>query len=205
MSLLDTIKGAREEAQEAASKRTTTKKEEASDAAGTDAAGSAQAGFSRRSAARAKPRREVAGSVRDGSQAKPKSEMTKEEKKAEREARRSQEDLVYDVKKTLLDNDMEYRRTQHVWWGMLIVGIVFTLASWAIMQYMNSNGGGENTAMVSVVLMVLAYVLVIGAFIYDLVKVRPLRNKANDKIAGMSKRRMQRVLEEEKERKASNK
>ena len=200
MSLLDTIKGAREEAQDAISQRTVTKKDDAADDAAETTTPSTQAGFSRRSAARAKPSREAAGSVRGGS--KPKSEMTKEEKKAAREAKRTEEDLIFDLKKTMLENDETYKRTQRIWWGLLIAGIALTVISWGIMQSMRSGGSqSETMATVSIVCMVLAYALVIGAFIFDMVKVRPLLNKADERIVGMSKRRMQRTLDEELQRK----
>ena len=201
MSLLDTIKGAREEAQDAVSQRTIAKKDEENEAE-EEAAQQKQAtqGFSKRSTARAKPTRKAAGTVR--TTAKPKSEMTKEERKAERVKRRDEEDLAYDVKKTLLESDEAYRKTQRVWWVLLICGIALTLMSWGIMRYMQQNNvQNTNLAGVSIGCMVFAYALVIGAFIYDMVKVRPMRQRADEKIMGMTKRRMQRVLDEEEARK----
>ena len=201
MSLMDTIKGARQEAEEAQSLRLPSKKDaEATDDAAAEAA--AAGGFSRRSAARAKPSRELAGTVRTG--AKPESEMTKEEKRAAKQERRSEEDLLLDAKQAILNNDDAYRRTQRIWWGLLIVGFVCATASWLIMYYLQQNPV-EQLATVSIVLMVLAYVLIIGAFIYDLWKVRPLRNQANEKLTGMSKRRLKQVVAEEQERKAAKK
>ena len=208
MSLLDTIKGARAEAADAASQRTIAKKDEAAEAEGEAAtgagAGAAQKqqssqGFSRRSTARAKPARKAAGSV--STKAKPKSEMTKEERKAERAKRRDDEDLAYDVKKTLLESDEAYRKTQRVWWVLLICGIALTLMSWGVMRYMQQNSlQNQNLAIVSIACMVVAYALVIGAFIYDIIKVRPMRKRADEKVSGMTKRRMQRVLDEEEAR-----
>ena len=202
MSLLDTIKGAREEA-EANSLRT--KKTENADATdGSQSTTSASAGFSRRSAARAKPAREAAKSVRVGD--KPASEMTKEEKKAARAAKRKDEDLMLDAKRVVLEEREDYRRTQRIWWGMVIVGLVFSVISFFWVRYMQNSGNATNVgAGVSMALMVLAYVLIIGAFIYDIVKVRPLRKEADDKILGMSKRKLQQVVDEGEERKAAKK
>ena len=190
MSLLDTIKGAREEAQEAGT-LLSSKKDEGTTAAAEGDAPSTSAGFSRRSTARAKPTREAAGSVRTS--AKSQAEMSKEEKKAAREAKRTEEDLLYEAKKAYLNKSDAYRFTQRVWFSFLI------------MRNMQSNGGTESMATASVVLMVLAYVLIIGAFIYDLIKVRPLRNEANEKLAGMSKKRLNQLIAEEEERKAAKK
>jgi type VI protein secretion system component VasK len=88
---------------------------------------------------------------------------------------------------------------------MLIAGIICTIVAWGVLQQLNAGNVGSGYGVASMAIMVLAYVLVIGAFIYDLWKVRPMRRAADEQVAGMSKRRMQRVLEEEKERKASNK
>ncbi len=203
MSLMDTIKAARSEAEEAGTLPVGNKK-----AAGTTKAtessqssASGNEGFSRRSTARAKPRRERAGSVHTEGASKPKSEMTKEEKKAKKEEDRQTQDLVLDTKSVILKQMPEYQRSQRIWWAMLIGGIVLTITSYLLSRVV-ANGGNDVTssmAMVSVFCMVGAYVLVIGAFIYDLVKVRPLRNAANEKLTTMSKKRMQRFLKEEKE------
>ena len=125
MSLLDTIKAARQEAAEAGTLPSGSKK---ADDANTPAAASdekSKANRSRRSsAASARTTRDRAGSVRTGSD-KPKSEMTKEEKRAEREKRREKEDVIADAKRAMLDSMPEYKHTQRIWWGMLIAGIIW--------------------------------------------------------------------------------
>ena len=131
--------------------------------------------------------------------------MSKEEKKAARGAKRTEEDLLYEAKKAYLNKSDAYRFTQRVWWGLLGGGMVCSIISFLIMRNMQSNGGNESMATASVVLMVLAYVLIIGAFIYDLINVRPLRNEANEKLAGMSKKRLNQLIAEEEERKAAKK
>jgi hypothetical protein len=206
MSLLDTIKGAKEEAQEAGGLIATGKKDasEKSNAAEADASQSSS-GFSRKSAARAKPRREAAGSVRVESSSKPESQMTKEEKKAARDKRRSEEDLIFDAKRAVLNQMPEYQRSQKIWWGLLIAGIVCTVVAWGVLQQINANNIGQGYGAVTAITMVVAYVLVIGAFIFDIWKVRPMRKAADEQVAGMSKRRMQRVIEEEEARKAAKK
>ena len=206
MSLLDTIKGAKEEAQEAGGLIATGKKDasEKSNAAEADASQSSS-GFSRKSAARAKPRREAAGSVRVESSSKPESQMTKEEKKAARDKRRSEEDLIFDAKRAVLNQMPEYQRSQKIWWGLLIAGIVCTVVAWGVLQQINANNIGQGYGAATAITMVVAYVLVIGAFIFDIWKVRPMRKAADEQVSGMSKRRMQRVIEEDEARKAAKK
>lgn len=200
MSLMDTIKAARAEAEEAGTLPVGKKGAEAvKDDAATEASAPANAGFSRRSAARAKPSRTRAGSVHKENATKPASEMTKEEKKAKKEEDRQTQDLVYDTKSVILKKMPEYRHTQRIWWALLIGGIVLTLVSYALSRVVENAGGDSSStlAMVSITCMAAAYGLVIGAFIYDLVKVRPLRNAANEKLTTMSKKRMKRFLDEE--------
>ncbi|MDI9589824.1 MAG: hypothetical protein QM302_02060 [Acidobacteriota bacterium] len=204
MSLLDTIKAAREEAKEAGTLPSAPKEGEAPTKDDPAQAAAPSAGFSRKSAARAKPKRAAAGSVRVGT--KPSSEMSKDERKAAREARRSEADLASDAKRALLRSDEGYRLTQRIWWGLIAVGIVCTMISWLIMRYMQSTGVESGAlAAASVALMVVAYVLIIGAFIFDMVKVRPLRNQADARVSGMSRKRMRQLVDEEQRRKAAKK
>ena len=204
MSLIDTIKGAREEAAEAGSLLSSKKNESAAQSTAESESTSSNAGFSRRSAARAKPAREAAGSVRTS--AKSQAEMSKEEKKAAREARRTEEDLLYEAKKAYLNMNEAYRASQRLWWGLLGGGMACSIVSFMIMRYMQSGqSSSESMATVSVVFMVLAYAQIIGAFIYDLVKVRPMRNEANDKLGGMSKKRLNQLIADEEARKAAKK
>jgi hypothetical protein len=205
MSLLDTIKAAREEAEEAGSLLTQTKKSDAGakdDAANEEAA---QTGFSKRSAARAKPAREAAGSVRTAN-AKDSSSMSKEERKAARDARRSEQDVAYDATQIVLDQQPGYKKARRISWGTMIAGMVCAIGSFLVVQYMQRSGNGSGPlAVLSIALMVLAYVTIIASFIYDYVKVRPMRKKAEEATAGMSQKRMKRMIAEDKRRKAEEK
>ena len=202
MSLLDTIKGAREEAKEAGTLPSSMREAAAAKAKAKEAEEAtsepANTGFSRRSAARAKPTREAAGSVRTEATNKSTSEMSKEERKAARAEKRKEEDLVYDAAQIILKQQPGYDKARKLWWGLMIAGVLCTLGSWGVMQYMR-NTGTESYALagLSIGLMIAAYALIIGAFIYDLRKVRPMRNKADELTRGMSRRRMQKVIEED--------
>ena len=46
-------------------------------------------------------------------------------------------------------------------------------------------------------MMVAAYVFIIGAFLLDIIKIRPLRNAARDSVAGASRRKLHRIIEED--------
>ncbi len=206
MSLLDTIKAAREEAEQAGTLLTSKDKAEAEKekAPEQEASTSTSTGFSRRSTARAKPMREAAGSVHRGS--KPTSEMTKEEKKAAKEQKRNDEDLLLDAKRAVLESREDYKHTQRVWWAMVIAGVAASIIAYLTMRYMQSNGVESYVlASMSVAMMAIAYLLIIGAFIYDLRKVRPLRQQADNKILGMSKRKLRKVVEEDEARKQAKK
>ena len=197
MSLLDTIKGAREEAKEAGTLLSSNKDGADAKASGNEPAEPTSTGFSRKSAASAKPTREAAGSVRAEGAKTSTADMTKEEKKAAREKRRSEEDLEYDAAQILLKQQEGYARTQRIWWILMIVGVICTIASWGIMRYMQSNGIENQSYMVlCIALMVLDYVLIIGDFIFDMVKVRPMRKKAQEQASGMTQRRKRRLIEE---------
>ena len=205
MSLLDTIKAAREEAEEAGSLLTQTKKSDAGVKDATTNEEAAQTGFSKRSAARAKPAREAAGSVRT-TNAKDSPSMSKEERKAARDARRSEQDVAYDATQIVLDQQPGYKTARRISWGTMIGGMVFAIASFLIMQYMQRGGSAsESLAALSIGLMVLAYVSIIGSFVYDYIKVRPMRKKAEETTSGMTQKRMKRMIAENEARKAEEK
>lgn len=125
--------------------------------------------------------------------------MTKEERKAAREERLSEQDLRHDAAEALLKEQPAYKRTQRIWWGCVIIGAVCALGSWLIMRSIQNNpDASESTAFLSMGLMVFAYVLVIGAFIFDLVKVRPMRDRATEQVAGVSKKKLRRMAEQAK-------
>ncbi|MDO4404129.1 MAG: hypothetical protein Q4C09_03725 [Atopobiaceae bacterium] len=207
MSLIDTIKAARQEAEEAGTIPGSKKDAAAADNATsseTSTNTSSSSGFSRKSAARAKPTREAAGSVRVTSSDKPDTKnMTKEEKKALQQERRAEEDMMVDAKRILLEQNEEYRRSQKIWWALLIAGMALSLISFLIMrQIQNTENPSQSMAFLSGGTMVLAYICIIGAFIFDMWKVRPMRNAADDRVTGMSKKRLRQLVSENQKSKA---
>lgn len=160
-------------------------------------------GMARKSASSAKPAREAAGSVRvvpASSKAKRAqmergedlSKLSKEEKKARKAALRDEEDRVYAVANQLMKEDPAYPRRRRVWWELMIVGVVSLVLAWVAVSFLDL---GENQASVQLGLIIVAYATVIGAFIYDMVRIRPIRNAARSEAEGMSESRKNAVLE----------
>ncbi len=202
MSLRDTIEGARSEAKENVVDLKPKKKdgEKDDEAKKVPAYDPFQPGKS--SAATGRPKAEAASSVRlEGKhkEATPleRSSMTKEEKKAERARERAREDMrtrAYDV---LLKSNPDYKKTEKVWWIVLSIGFGCTLVSLLVAYFMDGGQSlGTNAGNISIVFLVLAYVFIIGGFIYDLVKRRPLRKAAEKRLSGMNDKRVAEFLAE---------
>lgn len=160
----------------------------------------------RGSAARAKPVRERAGSVRietsspDGG--KNRALASKEEKKAIRQKERDREDLSSAAAGVLQKRDGDYQRSERLFWVLMVVGFAATVFS----MLLNSMSLPiPNQAAVSVVLLVVAYVFIIGAFVFDLVKRNPMRKKFNEKVASMSESKRRALVEEDMAEKAAKK
>ena len=203
MSLKDTIQGARKEA--AANINPLTRpSSEGNDEAGSQAS---EQGFERRSATRAKPKREAAAGVRvvsGSSKTKSTANMSKQEQKAERKKQREKEDRRYAVSQMLLENDPEYQRYHKIWWRLLIVGFAFMCV--ALVTYMLVSQQGDTAplwlAIISIGSMILAYAAIIIGFIYDWRHIRPIRRNHEQRAASMSEKRINKTLRErDKEKK----
>lgn len=170
---------------------------------------SASSGMARKSAASAKPAREAAGSVRTIKVTKDKagftktSGMTKEEKKKQRDKERAEDDEVFAVSDLILKHNENYHKQRRFWWVFIGVGVVCVIVSFAL-SYMagavTNEGAAENfntpLAYVSIAFMILAYVGIFGALIWDFVKVRPIRDQTQDMVRSMSQKRRARTVEE---------
>ena len=116
--------------------------------------------------------------------------MTKEEKKAQRAQERELENLVYTATTTLTNKDAQYKKLRRIWWGLLISAVVFTALSWLTL----STGFGGQT--LSIIVLVLAYAGIIGALIMDFTVIRKRRNVFRDKVNSMTRKQVERVVEE---------
>ena len=196
MSLKDTIEGARREAEGNAVGRP---KKEAEAVAGDEE----KKGFSRSSAAKAKPAREAAASVR--SSARPESHgilgssETKEEKRDRKRREREETDLRTRAYDLVLRNMPDYRRTDRVFWIVVALGMAF-----AIISLVGMYAFGEITDITSIQgiiasgSLILAYAFIIGAIIYDFVKRRPFRKQAQTSVNSLSEKRLVELFEQER-------
>lgn len=165
------------------------------------------AGMTRKSPTKAKPVREAAGSVRvvakkknpDGSTSTV--GMTKEEKKEVRRAEREEEDVFNTLTNAMLKRDELYTSRRRIWWVFLALGLVFVVASFAS-GYIGAPDGSSmydlstTGGILSVVSLVLAYVFIITSLVYEWMKIRPLRNETQNRIAGLSPKKRRATLAE---------
>lgn len=193
MSLKDTIKGAREEAESnvrpfdrAATKSTV--ESESADSSG-------QQGFTRKSATKARPSRRAAQGVRmvsSSGKTKKKSDVSKEVAKAERKHDREISDLRYNVSQKLLEERDDYQHVHKVWFRFLVTGIA--LMATAVILYLIVSNMGTNApewlGILGLLIMVAAYIVVIVGLIYDWRKMRPLRKEVDAYVQSMSEKRL---------------
>ena len=198
MSLKDTIEGARREAEGNAVGRP--KKE--AEAIGTGE--EEKKGFSRSSAAKARPAREAASSVRIES--KPKSSggfggpsETKDEKRERKRREREEEDVRNRAYDLVLRSMPDYRRTDRVFWVLVGVGMVFAIVSLVAMyRFGEVDDVTSPVGIASTVSLLLAYGCIIGAIIFDFVKRRPFRKQAQARVGTLSEKKLVELFEQER-------
>lgn len=160
----------------------------------------ASSGMARKSAASAKPARAAAGSVRVVSVSKDKDGftqtkgMTKEEKKALKKAERAEEDQIAHLTDLVTKNNPTYAYRRRIWWIFMGLGLGSTVITFVISYVatsMGETGYSFNTTagIVSIITLVLAYVFIITALVWEFVKLRPIRMQTNEKITNMSAKR----------------
>lgn len=160
-----------------------------------------KSGTMKRSVARAKPKTAAASTVRlEKSTAKTGGRaLTKEERKRAEVEERNDRNRVGAVTNVLLKQDPDYVRGRTIWGVVLAAGLALTIASWVvlIMAPEDARTAGTPAGRVSVACLILAYVCVIGSFVYDWFKLRKRRIAMEEKVSRMSERRMEEILREE--------
>lgn len=165
------------------------------------------AGASRKSAASAKPARAAASSVRvvpasakarrrEAEQGESLEGLSKEEKKARKQELRIKEDRMYSAANILMKNDAEYRSKRRIFWVLMAIGVVAIFLVWFLLMGVLSSLPENVIGVLQIAGLVLAYGFVIGAFIFDMVKIRPIRNFYKAQVAGMADRRVLEILED---------
>lgn len=199
MSLMDTIKGARDEV--GAGHESVSKKASAGDAKDGGAAPSAGGqGFTRKSASKARPSRQQAAGVRMvNSNGKNKKNLTKEEAKEERKHDRKVSDLRYNVTQKVLQDRAEYQAAHKLWMRLIIAGVVLMVA--AVLLYIVVTNMGQDApealGIAGLVVMVCAYAVVIVALVYDWRKIRPMRRDVEKYVDSMSEKRLVTAINKE--------
>ena len=147
-------------------------------------------GVARKSAASAKPARQAASSVRvvpASSKAR-----RKELEKGENLEGLSKEDRIYTVSNILLKQDEDYTKRRRIWWIVLAIGMVLVVAIWASLYFAPAGMVSSPVQMVGIVL---SYVIILGDFIYDFARIRPLRNMYRAQAEGMSENKLNALIE----------
>ena len=206
MSLRDTIEGARREAEGNAVGRP--KKEAEAVAAESDE----KKGFSRSSAAKAKPAREAAASVRTGSASSSKPSLfgdkneSKEEKRERKRREREEQDFrnrAYDI---LLRSNDDYKRTERVFWIILGAGLALAVISLVCVYLFGQSPDMSSwQGILSVGSLVAAYGFMIASFIYDWAKRRPYRKQTESRVRGLSDKKLLDLLEQERAKEMAKK
>ena len=166
----------------------------------------AGSGMTRKSAGSAKPARAAAASVRVvPASAKDKrkqlergedlSGLSREEKKARKAELRREEDRIYTASSQLMKEDEDYPRYRRIWWVLLVIGILALIGTWVLLAVLGQEGMAEKGAQTAqFALIVAAYAAIIVAFIFDFIKIRPIRNACRDKAAGMTAAKLDEVI-----------
>lgn len=147
----------------------------------------------KKSITRAKPMREKAMGVHTGEIRTSGKPLTKEEKKEQRRIRSEREDRILAVSNILMKENPTHQTLRKVWWGGLIVGLVMVVISWLTLNVAKDNPESL-IGQLSIPTLVLAYIAIFGAFILDLIKIRPIRNEANKKAASMSAKKADELI-----------
>ena len=118
--------------------------------------------------------------------------LSKEEKRARKAKQRAKEDRIYTVSNILLKQDEDYTKRRRIWWIVLAIGMVLVVAIWASLYFAPAGMVSSPVQMVGIVL---SYVVILGDFIYDFVRIRPLRNMYRAQAEGMSENKLNALIE----------
>ena len=201
MSLKDTIRGARDEVAASGNPFENMGGKGKGGDKGKSASGgsAAKRGYARSSAANRKPSREAAAGVRvvsSSGKAKSTASMTKEERKEEKRLEREREDRRYSVTQMILEKDEEYQKARKFWWRFLIGGFALMVIALGLYGYVSNVGpSAPPIAYIgSIVAMVAAYGVIIFGIIYDFRKIRPRRRMAEQRVASMTDKKIQTIV-----------
>ena len=119
--------------------------------------------------------------------------LSKEEKRARKQAERLQEDRLYAASNALMRQDEDYNRRRKFFWVLLALGMVAIVIVWLML----GTTRGQEMQTIQIVGIVIAYACILGAFIYDLVRIRPIRNACRSKAEGLTDKRLNNLIEKD--------
>lgn len=158
----------------------------------------------KKSAAKAKPVRERATSVRVDTKRravkkKDTAGLTKQQKREIKQEEREARDREIVVANILLKQDPFYRSRRKVWWILLGCALAFTISAWVLMLAFpaTSRTTASSAGIASLVVLIGAYATIIAAFVYDLIKIRPLRKNVELVTSRTSATRQQEIIDED--------
>ena len=159
-------------------------------------------GLTRKGASRAKPARQSASSVHvvEVSSHKDPSRMTKEERKEDRRQRRYENDRRAAASNILMAEDPTYRFRRKIWWLLLGLGVACTVLAWIFFAVFQGV-----TGVPGLISLIGAYVFIIGGFVWDWFRIRPIRKETDEMVSHFTDKRIQDIIDEDYEAKEAKK
>ena len=97
-------------------------------------------------------------------------------------------------------------RLRRIWWVLLGIGIVALIGTWVLLAVLGQDAANMKAAQTAqMALIIAAYAAIIAAFIFDFIKIRPIRNACRATAAGMSDAKLDEVIARSMKEKDSKK
>lgn len=120
----------------------------------------------------------------------------KREQKQQARERRDREAIATNIE---LKKDPRYGTYRRIWWILLGAGLAMTIVCWLVMIFSPDVSQNPDTVagMMSTGALIAAYVFILAGFVFDWIKVRPMRRKAEALTAQMSDKKLAAIIEED--------
>ena len=92
----------------------------------------------------------------------------------------------------VLKQDEDYTKRRRIWRMARAIGKVLVVAIWASLYFAPAGMVSSPVQMVGIVL---SYVIILGDYIYDFVRIRPQRNMYRQQGEGMSDNKLNALIE----------
>lgn len=158
--------------------------------------GEAPGGATRKGASRAKPARQSASSVHvvEVRSHKDPATMTKEERREDKRQKRFERDRLAAASNILMSQNELYRHRRVVWWALLGAGIACTVLAWIFFATLQGVSG-----LPGLIALIGAYAFIIGGFVWDWFRIRPIRKESDEMVAHFTPKRLQQIIDDDYE------